>query len=170
VGDVQDPEAFCAEVYPRLAASLTLHVGDRHVGEELAQEALLRAVARWRHLQRHPAPVAWVYRVGFNLATSRFRRDAVGRRAAERLRARANDDRTGDDPATRLAVRDAVAALPPRQRAAVVLRYFADLSIDDAAEALGCAPGTVKSLTHHGLAALRTALGDAIDVEVGDRG
>jgi RNA polymerase sigma-70 factor (sigma-E family) len=166
VAAVQDPEAFCAEVYPRLAASLALHVGDRHLGEELAQEALLRAVARWRQLERHPSPVAWAYRVGFNLAASRFRRDAAGRRAAARLgppRERSDD---GPDPATRLAVRDAVAALPPRQRAAVVLRYFADLSVDDAAEALGCAPGTVKSLTHHGIAALRESLGDALELEV----
>ena len=163
---MQDPEAFCAEVYPRLAASLTLHVGDRHLGEELAQEALLRAVARWRQVQHHPAPVAWAYRVGFNLATSRFRREAAGRRASERLRGRATEIDGGDDHATRIAVREAVAALPPRQRAAVVLRYFADLSVDDTAAALGCAPGTVKSLTHHGLAALRSALGDALDVEV----
>jgi RNA polymerase sigma-70 factor (sigma-E family) len=168
VTGVGGPEDFCAEVYPRLAASLTLHVGDRHVAEELAQEALLRAVARWRRLAHHPSPVAWTYRVAFNLATSRFRRDAAVRRAAARLAAAPAID--GVDPTTRLAVRAAVAALPPRQRAAVVLRYFADLSVEEAAAALGCAPGTVKSLTHHGVTALRTALGDALDVEVGDRG
>jgi RNA polymerase sigma factor (sigma-70 family) len=70
-----------------------------------------------------------------------------------------------DEPADvtdALAVRAAVAALPPRQRAAVVLRYFADLSVDQTAAVLGCAPGTVKSLTSQAIASLR----DRFEVEV----
>jgi len=53
---------------------------------------------------------------------------------------------------------DALAALAPRQRAVIVLRYYCDLSIEDTATALHCAPGTVKSQTSYGLAALRTRL------------
>jgi DNA-directed RNA polymerase specialized sigma24 family protein len=52
----------------------------------------------------------------------------------------------------------ALAALAPRQRAVIVLRYYCDLSIEDTAAALRCSPGTVKSQTSHGLAALRTRL------------
>jgi RNA polymerase sigma factor (sigma-70 family) len=55
-----------------------------------------------------------------------------------------------------------VAALPRRQRAALVLRYFSDLSVDRTAEVLGCAPGTVKSLTSQAIASLR----DRFEVEV----
>jgi RNA polymerase sigma factor (sigma-70 family) len=55
-----------------------------------------------------------------------------------------------------VAVRSAVAALPPRQRAALVLRYYGGLSLAETAETLGCAEGTVKSLTHKAIAALRT--------------
>jgi len=73
-----------------------------------------------------------------------------------------------DDHADRLAVRAAVAGLPDRQRAALVLRYFADLSLADTAEAMGCAPGTVKALTHQALAGLRSRLGDAIEEVVGN--
>jgi RNA polymerase sigma-70 factor (sigma-E family) len=57
-----------------------------------------------------------------------------------------------------LDVRAALTALPPRQRATLVLRFYCDLSVDQAAEALGCTPGTVKSQTAKALGALRRAL------------
>lgn len=63
------------------------------------------------------------------------------------------------DAETVLAVREALAALPERQRAAVTLRHLGDLSIVDTAATLGCAPGTVKALTAQALAQLRTRLG-----------
>jgi RNA polymerase sigma-70 factor (sigma-E family) len=58
-----------------------------------------------------------------------------------------------------LDVRDALAALPPGQRAALVLRFYCDLNVDQAARVLGCSPGTVKSQTARGLESLRRALG-----------
>ena len=69
------------------------------------------------------------------------------------------------DTASHVADRDemvrALAALPPRRRACVVLRYYHDLSVAETAEALGCSAGTVKSQTSQGLATLRSLLGDA---------
>ena len=56
-------------------------------------------------------------------------------------------------------------ALPLRQRAVLVLRYFQDLSVEQTADVLGCRPGTVKSQTHHALAKLRESLGDLTDIE-----
>lgn len=64
-----------------------------------------------------------------------------------------------------LDLRAAVAALPPRQRAVLVLRFYCDLNIDQAAQALGCTPGTVKSQTAKAMSALRRALGRADERE-----
>jgi DNA-directed RNA polymerase specialized sigma24 family protein len=61
-----------------------------------------------------------------------------------------------------LDVRAAVAALPARQRATLVLRFYCDLNVDQAAEILGCSPGTVKSQTARALGAVRRALGPTI--------
>jgi RNA polymerase sigma factor (sigma-70 family) len=105
------------------------------------------------------SPEAWAFRVAFNLAASRFRRGAAERRARARL---GPPDDHATDHADAVAVRQAVAALPRRQRAALVLRYFADLPVDRTAEVLGCAPGTVKSLTSQAIASLR----DRFEVEV----
>lgn len=62
------------------------------------------------------------------------------------------------DVTTRLAVQTALADVAPRQRAALVLRYYCDLSVDETAEVLNCSPGTVKSQTARGLESLRRAL------------
>lgn len=82
----------------------------------------------------------------------RFRRLAAERRARARLGATQGGS---VDPADAVAVRDAVAALPPRQRAAIVLRYFADLPVRDAAAVMGCAEGTIRALTFKAIAKLR---------------
>ena len=91
--------------------------------------------------------------------------------AAERPRARAYalavpapTSLTDPDAADRVAVRVAIADLPDRQRAALVLRYFADLSVAETAVALECAPGTVKSLTSKAVDGLRRRLGVAMEV------
>jgi RNA polymerase sigma-70 factor (ECF subfamily) len=157
---VREVDDFCREVWPRLAASLGLVCGDIGVGEELAQEALARAWARWGRVSRLDSAEAWVYRVGVNLFRSRFRRMQAERRALDRLSVTYTD--TSNTTADVLAIRAAVADLPDRQRAAVVLRYFADLSVAATAEALDCAPGTVRSLTSQALDRLRRTF--ALDV------
>lgn len=115
----------------------------------------MRAWERWPEVVAADSPVAWVHRVAFNLATSRFRRRAVERRAYRRV---AGADATAGPDLTAVVVRAAVTQLPERQRAALVLRYFADLSIDDSATAMDCAPGTVKALTNQAIASLRSRL------------
>ncbi len=147
--------AFCAAQYPRLVGSLTLYLGDRAVAEELAQEALLRAFRRWGRVERLDSPQAWVWRVAINLANSHFRRRLAEQRASERLRTcvePASDDR---DHAGSLAVRQAVAALPQRQRTALILRYYLDLPVEEAARRMDASPDAVRSLTKRAVAALR---------------
>ena len=73
------------------------------------------------------------------------------------------------DLAAALDVRAALAALPPRQRATVVLRFYCDLNVDQAAQVLGCSTGTVKSQTAKGLSALRRALGPELSESAGLR-
>jgi len=154
--DVAD---FCRALHPRLVGALALHCGDRDVAEELAQETIARVWERWSSVRAMESPDAWAFRVGFNLTTSRFRRRAAEHRARARF---GPPSEHVPDAADALAVREAVGALPPRQRAAIVLRYFADLPVDAAAEVLGCAPGTIKSLTSQAIATLR----DRFEVEV----
>jgi DNA-directed RNA polymerase specialized sigma24 family protein len=91
-----------------------------------------------------------------NLAHSRHRRKLAERRAL----ARVGMHESAPDPSVvdAIAVRDAVTALPERMRAALVLRYFADLPVDEVAEILDCAPGTVKSLTSQAIDKLRAVI------------
>ena len=70
-----------------------------------------------------------------------------------------------DDPAMRVVFLDALKQIPPRQRATLVCRFYQGLDVAATARTLGCSAGTVKSQTARGLAALRAALGDAVDVE-----
>lgn len=149
---MSDADAFCRDVWPRLAASLAFYCHDRAVGEELAQEALTRAWARWNHVAAMESPEAWVYRVALNLARSQFRRSRAERRALQRSTVA---HIAPSDAADAIAVRQAVAELPERQRAALILRYFADLPVASVAEILDCAQGTVKSLTSQGIDRLR---------------
>jgi RNA polymerase sigma-70 factor (ECF subfamily) len=135
---------------------LTLYCGDRRVAEELAQDALVRVWERWPEVAAHPAPEAWAFRTGLNLAHSWHRRRSAERRAHRRHGPLADVDDPAD-VATVTAIRDAVAALPERQRATVVARFFLGLDVRETAELLGCAEGTVKAHTHKALANLRAS-------------
>ena len=157
------PDAFVDGLRGRLVGALTIDTGDRAVAEEIAQEALAKAVVHWRRVRGMDRPEAWVFRVAFNAARSAFRRRAAERRAYDRLIARDEGGRGPVSPGPemsvpgRLALRQAVDALPPRQRQVIAARFYADLSVADTAAVMGCAEGTVKSLTSKALAGLRAA-------------
>ena len=165
---VEDDRAlveFCRAEWPRLVGSLSLDVGSRELAEDLAQETLARVCTHWRRVRKADSPSAWAHRVAFNLAKSHGRRQATWKR----VRTRAYDGPRGavdPDRASALAVRDALATLPLAQRQAVILRYFADLSVRDTAAAMRCPENTVKTHTRRALEALRSSglLDDAIDV------
>jgi RNA polymerase sigma factor (sigma-70 family) len=167
------PEAWlCTQLEPRLIGALTLYCGDRLVAEELAQETLVRLLDRWGQVQHMSNPAAWAHRVAINLANSRFRRLRAERRARQRLEGHAVREQASDthgiDMAAHIAVREAVSHLPKRQRTALVLRYYADLPVSEVAVVMQCSPGTVKSLTHHAIGALRHAGLVDPDEEVSD--
>ena len=148
-------QAFFRSTMPGLVGGLSVYVGDRALAEEFAQEAMLRAFRRWEHVAGLDVPEAWVWRVAVNLAKSHFRRGRIERRVRRRLEASAADAVT-EDRAWALAVQDAVAALPERQRLAVVLRYYLDLSVADTAARMDTTDDAVRSLTKRGVASLRT--------------
>lgn len=155
--------AFCDREYRRLTGLLSLYCGDVTVAEELAQEALVRAADHWDAVRTMDQPVAWLRRVAFNLAHSHFRRLAAERRANARYQARTTVSarHLDDEVATNLTVRRAVARLPDRQRRVVILRFYLDRSVDQAAAELGLTPVAVTSLTHRAVRQLRRDLHDA---------
>jgi RNA polymerase sigma factor (sigma-70 family) len=152
IDTLDDVDAFCRREWPRLVGALSLFTGDTDLAEEIAQETLARVCRDWRKVSQLAAPGAWAHRVAINLARSHFRHRAVVRKHASALVATATVDH---DTASALAVREAVASLPVRQRSALVLRYFADLSVAETAEAMRCPEGTVKTLTRQAILALR---------------
>jgi RNA polymerase sigma factor (sigma-70 family) len=151
------PSASFDDAFPELAAvgyrvAYRL-LGDRTEAEDVAQEAVARAYARWRRVHDHAAP--WVARVAANLALDRLR--AKGRRRQVELidaASRGSAERAAVD---RLELARLLESLPRRQREVVVMRYLADRSEADTAEALGTSVGSVKRHAHRGLATLRTA-------------
>ena len=145
---------LCEREHVRLVGLLALYTGDRAVGEDLAQEALLRLHQQWPRVRHMASPHAWLSSVGLNLARSWWRRRFAEQRAHRRL-PRARPEVPDRELSDVVAIRSAVTALPSRQRAALVLRYYSGLTVAETAEALGCAEGTVKSLTHKAIAALR---------------
>jgi len=151
--DQAELAALCAGEYGRLVCSLRLFVSDAGVAQELAQEALLKLCEQWPKVCRHDRPTAWLYAVAFNGARSWRRRRGAERRAYARVRL-LDEPRTADAEEA-VAVRAAIAELAPRQRQAVILRYFLGLTTAEAAIVMSCADGTVRALTSQGLAALR---------------
>jgi RNA polymerase sigma-70 factor (sigma-E family) len=119
--------------------------------EDVVQTALLRCYRSWRRVQRAAQPDAYVYRVLVNAM-----RDARARRWFGEVPTREmpDDAAEGPDLATGLAVRRALAAMTREHREVLVLRFYADLSERDTADALRIPPGTVKSRTSRALALL----------------
>ena len=153
--------AFADASRSQLRRTAYLLCGDWHRAADITQEALIRVYVAWPRLERDHGLRAYarkaVVSVAIDQGRRRSSREVVGlvERPAPAV---------ADPSATvveRLALLQALATLPPRQRACVVLRYYEDLSVAAVADALGCREGTVKSQTARGLEALRAAYRDA---------
>ena len=151
-----DREAFDAFARGRMRELLRFaHVltGDPHQAADLVQDALERTLLAWPRIIRKDDPEGYVRRAIVNRHVSTWRR-----LRRERLVADAPESRqllTDVAPRRDSALWDALATLPPRQRAVLVLRYYEDLSEADCAAVLGCSIGTVKSQAWKALARLR---------------
>lgn len=147
-------DAFYAANFDRLIMQLYAYTGDLAQAQDVVQEAFARALPRWEQVSGYDDPAAWVRRVAWNLATSRWRQLRTFRAYASRHRP---EHVTGPTP-DRVALATALATLPASLRRAVVLHYVADLSVADIARQEGVPDGTVKSWLHRGRAALAVAL------------
>jgi len=155
----EDPPSF-DEVYTAHYADLTVQLyayfNDRQEAQDVVQEAFCRALARWSIVSRYEDPVAWIRRVAWNVAVSRWRRARTALRYLHRQRR--VEPQVDGPSAERVALFAALANLPGVQRRAVVLHYLADLSVAEIAVREGVAEGTVKSWLHRGRAALSAQL------------
>jgi RNA polymerase sigma-70 factor (sigma-E family) len=132
--------------------------------EEIAQSAFVKLYARWSKIR-----IETVDAYLRTVLTRAFLDTKRRGRAREQTMAELPDSAAPDDtgPAERMALRAALLAVPPGQRAVLVLRFVADLSVEQVAQTLRCSTGTVKSQTARGLTALRTAYhGDANNLKV----
>ena len=146
--------AFVRARYGSLLRTAFLLCGDRGKAEDLVQTALAKTVVAWSRLQRSDGIEHYVQRVLVNtFVTSRRRRSWWEQPCARVADSADRDEYVGVEQRDQL--RRALSRLPVRQRAAVVLRFYADLSEQDTASALGCSVGTVKSLSSRGLQNLR---------------
>ncbi|HVV76776.1 MAG TPA: SigE family RNA polymerase sigma factor [Mycobacteriales bacterium] len=151
--------------WPALVRYAAVVCGDATEGEELAQATLVRVAARWRLLRDRDNIDAYV------------RTAIVRAHINQRTRLRRRETPVAEPPATDAAdpteaasrgvdVRRALATLPPRQRAVLVLRYLDDLSELQTADVLGCSVGTVKSQASKALASLRASFPELSDEAV----
>jgi RNA polymerase sigma-70 factor (sigma-E family) len=136
-----------------------LLVGDQHLADDLVQDAFVKLAGRFADLRDPAAFEAYLRKTVVNLARMHFRRRRVERAYLERARAEPQRSAVMPDVDTFLRIKAALLALPIRQRSAVVLRFYEDLSERQIAEVLRCRPGTVKSLLSRGVAALRESIG-----------
>jgi RNA polymerase sigma factor (sigma-70 family) len=166
-------QQYMAARWPTLVRTAYLLTGDAHLAEDVAQTALTKVYASWRRVRKADDVDAYVRRVLVNANAGRFRK----RRVAEHLTGTLPDAIAavggaeggtaagrgggGSDGGVgaveqRSLLMAALAELPPRQRAVVVLRYWEDLPEKEVASVLGCSVGTVKSQASKALARLRT--------------
>jgi len=157
--DIAEFSEYVTLRWPPMLRTARLLTGEQALAEDLVQTALEKCFAAWPRLRAYEAADAYVRRTIVNTYLSWRRKRAWSEVPRDRF-----DDHPTADVADvvpqRSVLMDALAELAPRQRAAIVLRYYEDLSVQQTAELLGCSIGTVKSQTSDALARLRDLLGD----------
>jgi len=149
--------AFAIARRPTLRRSAYLLCGDWHRADDLVQTALVKLYVAWPRVQGDDPPDAYVQRILVRCFLDEKRRPWRRESPVEIVDLDAAAERPEDDL---LDLRSALARLPRRQRATLLLRYWLDMSVAQTADALGCSEGTVKSQTARALTTLRDLLGD----------
>jgi RNA polymerase sigma-70 factor (sigma-E family) len=149
---------------PRLRRTAFLLCGDWHTAEDLTQTALAKVFVAWRRISHHGAAQSYATRTLVNTYLADRRRLRPVEVVTDRL-----PERRAEQPApeSRIVVLEALATLPAKARAVVVLRYWSDQSVEQVATILGCSAGNVKSQTARALEKLRAVLDDGADGDAG---
>lgn len=150
--------AYVAARRAHLRRTAFLLCGDWHRAEDLVQVALAKLYVAWPRVRRDSSPEAYVRTILVRTHVDETRRPWRRERCSDQLPE--DQARTGLPLEERDALRTALASLPPRQRAVVVLRHWVGLSVEETAAELGCSTGTVKSQTARAVSRLREALTD----------
>jgi RNA polymerase sigma-70 factor (sigma-E family) len=148
---------FAAAASPRLLRAAYLLCGNPHTAEDLAQTTLAKVFASWRRISRQDAVHAYATRTLMNTYLGDKRRKSSREVITSQLPEPAVEPPA---PELRMVVLDALATLPPKSRAIVVMRYWADMSVEEVAQLLGCSTGTVKSQSSRALGKLRDVLSE----------
>jgi RNA polymerase sigma-70 factor (sigma-E family) len=160
-----DIDEFLAALVPSLMGLAVGLTGRRHDGEDLVQETLARVIVKWSRVRSAQDPEAYVRRMMINLDAKRRRRRWHGEIVTGEPAEAVDRAPTNPDPAEGVAERDAllgiVASLPPRQRAVMVLRYYADLPDAEIADTLGCTQQAVRNAAHAAMKRLRRTVSHA---------
>ena len=157
-GAEHDFRLFVQEIAASLHRTAYLLCGDRHLADDLVQEALAKAYSHWGKVQKAENPSAYVRRILINESRRGWRRN---RNVSERPETDPTDIAVADmsdEVANRAELLQALQSLSVRQRATVVLRFLEGLSERETAAALGCSEGTVKSQTSRALIKLKSIL------------
>jgi len=152
-----------AELYalhaPKAGRLAYLLTGDRELAEDMVQDAFIRVAGRFGGLRSPMAFEAYLRQTIVNLSRGHWRRKSTERRyLSSHGRRAALVSAELPDVASHRAIVQALTGLSDRQRAAIVLRYYEDLTEQQTADVIGCSLGTVKSLVSRGMAALRTEI------------
>ncbi|MGW4947500.1 SigE family RNA polymerase sigma factor [Actinoplanes sp. NPDC004185] len=164
---MSDRDAAFAEYFAARSGAMRgtafLLCGDWHRAEDLVQTAFTKLYTHWHRVARHEALDPYVRQVLIRTFIDDGRRGWWRReRPHETLTEQSAAPGSADD---RLMLLQALAGVPPRQRAVLVLRYWEDMSVDETAAVLGCTAGTVKSQAARGLDALRTLMSHPVTAE-----
>lgn len=149
-------EGFFEAEYTHLCEALYLLTGDRFEAEEVAQEAMTRVLERWERIRSMDSPTGYVYRTAMNLNRHRVRRIAVRTRRVFEAQPYQDHSATVGDQQD---VRRALAKISTREREALVLVDWLQMSADEAGKVLGIKASSVRVRLHRGRANLREHLG-----------
>ena len=161
MSDEEDFRQFAASRQKQLLRTAYLLCGDWHAAEDLVQTAFGQLYRSWRRVRRVEHPDAYAKRVLYHCHLSAKRRRRFTTVPIESVPEPAIPGEGLGDGSTRVLI-EALAELPERARAVVVLRFWEDYSVAQTADALGISQGTVKSQTSRALVLLRTRIGDSL--------